>query len=244
MRDDEIYAKTDAGREEIRSRALGLTMAARAILLMVDGQRTVGAMRALIAGSKAPADVLDTLTERGLIEPRAGVAAVIVRPEATAALSAPVPVPAAAPVVEVDPRPIPRAPAVAVATALPDIGASDIDALALADGPLDLMLPTIVGPVDPTAQLADAPLQAGLAEAMADEPVGHDRYEHLYSMMNEVVRDFLAPHRRYFFQLKIERCTTAEDLMELLHDLQTALSKARGDAFASDVIARLRSAVA
>jgi hypothetical protein len=57
-----------------------------------------------------------------------------------------------------------------------------------------------------------------------------------------VVRDFLSPTRRYLFQLKIERATTADELLELLHDLRTALAKSRGDAFASEVVARLRNA--
>ena len=60
--------------------------------------------------------------------------------------------------------------------------------------------------------------------------------------MNEIGRDFLPAHRPYFLQLKIERCNTAEELLEVLHDLRLALAKARGDAFASDVVARLRSA--
>lgn len=265
MQDNAVYAKTAAGREEIRSRALGLPMAARAILLMVDGQRTVSTMRTIIAGTKAPADVLDGLVAQGLIEPR---------PEPSAA-AAPLPIPASAPVAAPGPAPAPvlaAAPAPVVAPVPPPMAARPAPPIALRppevvaaatmrgmdlspppvaglpDGPLDLILPTIFGMegTDPAAQMAAAPMQAAVAEAVETAPAAPppppNRYEHLYSMMNEIVRDFLAPHRRYFFQLKIERCTTADELLELLHDLQTVLAKARGDAFASDVITRLRSA--
>ncbi len=70
MHDSDIFVKTDAGRDEIQSRKHGLSMPMRAILLMVDGQKTVASMRSIIAGSKAPADALDTLLQNGLIEPR------------------------------------------------------------------------------------------------------------------------------------------------------------------------------
>ena len=244
MLDTEIYAKTDAGREEIRSRALGLTMAARAILLMVDGQRNVSAMRTLIAGSKASPDVLDALLAQGLIEARTGASP-------TGASAGPSPSPAPVPPSSPVPPPMPQVVAssrpVAAAPAVEPHPAFEAAAVrgAVYDGPLDLVLPTIVGPEasDPASLVAGAPLQASAAEAAPTPGApAHNRYEHLYGMMNEIVRDFLAPHRRFFFQLKIERCGSAEDLLELLHDLQAALSKARGEAFAADVISRLRNA--
>lgn len=214
MQDSEVYIKTDAGRDEIRSRTLGLPMSVRAILLMVDGQRSVSTMRSLIAGSKAPADVLDGLVAQGLIAPlTVGAPAPEVRP---APAPVPVPVPPPAPVAQ---------PATKVAP--PAV---------LYDAPLDLVLPTIYGP-ESTPGTA-----AAVTPAITAAPAGVNRYEHLYTMMNEIVRDFLAPHRRYFLQLKIERCGTPEELLELLHDVQTALAKARGEAFASDVISRLRNA--
>lgn len=235
MQDTEVYIKTDAGRDEIRSRTIGLPMSVRAILLMVDGQRSVSTMRSLIAGSKAPADVLDGLVAQGLIEPRAGpvsAPAPVVRPAAT-----PVPAPvveAALPVAPpvVAPPPVTAAPSIAARVVAPEVIAPPVVSF---DGPLDLVLPTIYG-----AEASPSPEAAPQPVVQAPAPL--DRYEHLYTMMNEVVRDFLAPHRRYFLQLKIERCGTPEELLELLHDLQTALAKARGEAFASDVIARLRNA--
>lgn len=233
MLDTEVYVKTDAGRDEIRSRTQGLSMAARAILLMVDGQRPVGVMRTLIAGSKAPADILETLVEQGLIEPLDGLAP----PPAAAA---PKPVEA---VLQPLARRAVQTPVVEPARGmdLPPPRMAPPAARAALDGPLDLELPTIQdAQTDPPAPAAARPPPTATAFDAA-APV-KDRYERLYAMMNEIARDFLAPHRRYFFQLKIERCTTAEELSELLHGLQTTLAKARGEAFASDVIARIRSA--
>lgn len=219
MLDTEIFVKTDAGRDEIRSRTLGLPMSVRAILLMIDGQRPVSAMRALIAGSKAPADVLDSLVSQGLIERRGGPENEVRTPAAMP--QAPPPPPA---------LPTPADTEKDLALQLREAFATR--AAPSAEPLLDLVLPTIHG-ATPVAEPV-APMIAA--------PVPQSAYEHLYAMMNEIVRDFLAPHRRYFFQLKIERCGTAEDLLELLHALHTALAKSRGDAFASEVIARLRSA--
>ncbi len=251
MHDADIYVKTDAGRDEIKSRTLGLPMSIRAILLMIDGQRTVSAMRGIIAGSKAPPDVLDSLVAQGLIE-RASAAAA-----PPPAVPAPAPVPVPSPPVA-PPAPLPAAPVAVPAN--PVARAAPVASTPLFDGPLDLTLPTIFeaefdapapvqapspSPVQPApvAAAMPAPVVASPPPpAVAPAAPVQSRYEHLYAMMNEIVRDFLAPHRRYFFQLKIERCTTADELLELLHDLQTSLAKSRGDAFASDVIARLRGA--
>ena len=67
MSDDEVPNKTDAGRDEIQSRALKLPNVLRSILLMVDGQRSVGQLRGVIGGLKGPEDALDQLEAMGLI---------------------------------------------------------------------------------------------------------------------------------------------------------------------------------
>jgi hypothetical protein len=230
MHDTDIYMKTDAGRDEIRSRTLGLPMSIRAILLMVDGQRTVSSMRSIIAGSKAPADVLDSLVAQGLIAPASAVTAAPA--PAVASQSEP---PASTPAVPLGRRG--AHPALPPSLHIPPASLKQKHNVSRItyDGPFDLTLPTIFGPENepPAAMRSPDPVP---------EPPPVDRYEHLYGMMNEIVRDFLAPHRRYFFQLKIERAGTSEQLLELLNDLQTALTKARGAAFAADVISRIRNA--
>jgi hypothetical protein len=266
MHDDDIYVKTDAGRDEIRSRTVGLPMSVRAILLMIDGQRNVAAVRQVIAGSKAPADVLDQLVAQGLIVPADGSAAgAALAPAIDFAATAVLEPPSAPPE---PPAPAPRAPIAPVEAEPPASlhmpnrhaasGSPSVQDL-LRDIPLDIVLPTILVP-DPQS-IVDLRASTPMSEPFIDEPtpvrptagpasassippvpVPLDRYEHLYQMMNEIVRDFLSPTRRYFFQLKIERATTADELLELLKDLRTALAKSRGDAFASEVIARLRNA--
>lgn len=92
MREDEVPNKTDAGRDEIQSRALKLPNVLRSILLMVDGQRNVGQLRGVIAGLKGPDDALDQLEALGLIAaPRSlAAAAAATIPDAVRA-AAPVP---------------------------------------------------------------------------------------------------------------------------------------------------------
>lgn len=76
MRDDEVPNKTEAGRDEIQSRALKLPNVLRSILLMVDGQRNVGQLRGVIGGLKGPDDALDQLEALGLIAAPKSLAAV------------------------------------------------------------------------------------------------------------------------------------------------------------------------
>lgn len=204
MQESEIFSKTDAGRDEIRTRALHLPGAIRAILLMVDGQRTIAQFRDIIAGSKAPPDTLDTLLSQGLIESRIDPSASIIdarTPEASppeAAKQAPLPTGEAA--------------------------------------------PPLTQPEAPSPAAVPIPNAASTAPVKAAMPAAVSRYDRLYAMMSEVVHDFLPAHRRYFIQLKIEKCSTAEELLELLHELRTVIAKAKGEAFAADIIARMRSA--
>ena len=229
MQDADIFLKTDAGRDEIKSRSRGLSMATRAILLMVDGQRNVAALRTVIAGSKAPDDTLEMLLAQGLIEART-----VAGPPSVASISMPRSATMA--------RPTDSPAANAAATDLGSTSRADVDpqkpvfGRSVYDGPLDLTLPTIHGPS--TA----LPGNAAAVAAATDAATSARRYEHLYATMNEIVRDFLPAHRRYFIQLKIERCGTADELVELLDTVQAALAKARGDAFASEVVSRVRNA--
>jgi hypothetical protein len=68
MDNREIYAKTEAGRDEIRTRALQLPGALRNVLLLIDGQRTLEQLKTLMAGGKAPPDAVEQLLSRGLVE--------------------------------------------------------------------------------------------------------------------------------------------------------------------------------
>ena len=70
------YIKTDAGRNEIKTRAHKLSAGLRSLLLVVDGQRNDAQLDQVISGLHAPPDALQQLSMMGLIE-RPGAAAVV-----------------------------------------------------------------------------------------------------------------------------------------------------------------------
>lgn len=83
-----VFAKTEAGQQEIKTRALGLSPRLRSVLIMVDGRRT-GQDLAAMTGPDAPL-VLAQLLERGCVEviaaappPAAAPAAAAAVPEAS-----------------------------------------------------------------------------------------------------------------------------------------------------------------
>ncbi len=63
-----LHSKTDAGRAEIRARALPLSRAARNLLLVLDASKPAGEWLRLVAGA-TQAD-LDALRQHGLIAPQ------------------------------------------------------------------------------------------------------------------------------------------------------------------------------
>ncbi|MFT7776405.1 hypothetical protein [Roseateles sp.] len=65
---DLLHSKTDAGRAEIRARALPLSRTARNLLLVLDASKTAGEWLRLVAGA-TEAD-LETLRQHGLIAPQ------------------------------------------------------------------------------------------------------------------------------------------------------------------------------
>ncbi|WP_029045917.1 hypothetical protein [Cupriavidus sp. amp6] len=66
---DPIYRKTDAGQDEIRTRARKLDHKLRALLLMVNGERRGEDLLAQVAGMGVGPDALDMLAAQGLVEP-------------------------------------------------------------------------------------------------------------------------------------------------------------------------------
>lgn len=73
--DNELYVKTDAGRDEIANRSHKLASALRSMLLLVDGRRDAGLLRKLGAGLHAAPDALDQLLAMHLIAEAQGAAA-------------------------------------------------------------------------------------------------------------------------------------------------------------------------
>ncbi len=100
---EQLHSKTDAGRAEIRARALPLSRAARNLLLVLDASKPAAQWVSLVTGA-TEAD-FHILREHGLIAPQGGAA----RPPAPVQ-SAPTPA-AAAPAPVAAPAPAAQAPA-------------------------------------------------------------------------------------------------------------------------------------
>jgi len=67
---EQLHSKTEAGRAEIRARALPLSRTARNLLLVLDATKPPSAWLSLVAGA-TEAD-LDMLRQHGLIAPQGG----------------------------------------------------------------------------------------------------------------------------------------------------------------------------
>lgn len=160
MRDSDVPAKTNEGRDEIEHRTRKLPPMLRSILLIVDGERSARHLRDLSASLHAPADALEQLEQMGLIASSAAVAASLA---------------------------------------------------------------------------AQPPLRAAAAETALSAPA--QRYQALYSLMSEAVRDHLGL-RGYFLQLKIERCGSSDELAAVLPELSAALAKVRKDDVAAQIEAQ------
>ncbi|MBI3350616.1 MAG: hypothetical protein HY020_25895 [Burkholderiales bacterium] len=80
---DLLHSKTDAGRAEIRARALPLSRAARNLLLVLDASKPAGEWLRMVTG--ATETDLETLRQNGLIAPQnAGGQPLPVQPPAAA----------------------------------------------------------------------------------------------------------------------------------------------------------------
>jgi hypothetical protein len=70
MHPGEIYAKTEAGALELKERKLNLPIALRSLLIMIDGNRTVGDLLERAQALGVDAGALATLERAGLIARR------------------------------------------------------------------------------------------------------------------------------------------------------------------------------
>lgn len=87
---DQLHSKTDAGRAEIRARALALPRTARNLLLVLDASKPASEWLRMVTGA-TEAD-FETLCQHGLIAPQNAAGQVL----PVQAAAAPVPAPAAA----------------------------------------------------------------------------------------------------------------------------------------------------
>jgi hypothetical protein len=66
-----VYAKTPKGTAEVAARGGGLTMAARRILIMIDGKRSLGELSAMLRSSEIDS-VINLLETQGFIQRSSG----------------------------------------------------------------------------------------------------------------------------------------------------------------------------
>jgi len=118
-------------------------------------------------------------------------------------------------------------------------------AVAAAEAPPPAALPpgkSIIPPPKEMPLLEPEPAPAAPASARtADEDAASQRFNQLYTLMNELVSDYLGL-RGYFMQLKIEKCSNAEELLALQGELGQALAKAPGKEVATELMARIAAA--
>lgn len=114
---------------------------------------------------------------------------------------------------------------------------------------LRAMAASLHGPGDALEQLQAlglvgvGPQPAATPSAAASASAGEagNRYSVLYALMSDAVREQLGL-RGYFLQLKIERCVTLAELVQVLPELRAAVGKARDAALADELDRRLRTA--
>lgn len=71
LNDKIVFAKTPKGSSEVAARGGGLTMAARRILIMIDGKRSVGELTAMLRSGEIET-VIDLLESQGFIQRSSG----------------------------------------------------------------------------------------------------------------------------------------------------------------------------
>jgi hypothetical protein len=99
----------------------------------------------------------------------------------------------------------------------------------------------LVPPGPPSMPLVEpvAAEPAVASEAQSDDT--QSRFNRLYTLMNELVSDYLGL-RGYFMQLKIEKCANSDELLALQPELSAALIKAHGKEVGAELMARISAA--
>lgn len=208
---DPIFHKTEAGQEEIRTRARKLDQKIRALLLIVNGERRKSELLAQVSGMGVAEEAFDTLLALGLIEPEAAAPAI-----AEPAQAAPVATRSAAPA---------RKPAetnlFSAYSGFNSAAGKGID---------DVLADTTIAP-------AIAPSPAA-TDSGASLPAGADGYKRLYHFYTDVIGHHLGL-RGYVLQVKVEKASTIVELAALRDALGTALQKAKGDITAHAIVDQL-----
>ncbi|WP_404993447.1 hypothetical protein [Cupriavidus pauculus] len=224
---DPIYHKTEAGQEEIRTRARKLDQKLRALLLMVNGERARSELLAQVSGLGVAPDAMDTLLELGLIEAvrDPGKAA----PTSVSATSAASAQPAAS-----------AQRGVRQARGETNLFAAYSGFNSAAgkgiDDRVDVLADTTIAP-------ALAPSTPATAGPVASVSSGADGYRRLYHFFTDVIGNHLGL-RGYVMQVKVEKAATVVELAALRDALGTALQKSKGEITAHAIIGELDALLA
>ena len=206
------WAKTDAGRQEIQTRALVKERALRTLLLLIDGHKADAALLACVPGLDAQA--FERLHQLGLIAPLGGAVpsrAADARSGLPQPLMAPLfPTPAAPPVAP--PRPD-EPPAVPVAAP-----AASAASAAPASSPVRS---------GPTAIDSGFALLSASPEASAAAP----DYEQFTAALTRLISDELGL-RGFRHTLAVEKASTIGELLDVAERVLDAVSERKGDAVA------------
>jgi len=211
---DPIYHKTEAGQEEIRTRARKLDQKLRALLLIVNGERARSALLAQVSGLGVADEAFDTLLALGLIEP--------IRESATQAAT---------------PAPVAR-----TARQAPAGKPADTNLFAAYSGFNSAAGKGIDDRVEDRDVLADTTIAPAFAPAASVAPsttsAGADGYKRLYHFYTDVIGNHLGL-RGYVLQVKVEKASTVVELAALRDALGIALQKSRGEITAHAIVDQL-----
>lgn len=119
----------------------------------------------------------------------------------------------------------------------PDDALEQLMAMGLVKGdePARALAPSLVASPPPPAPAAPLPGEVKL-------PANFGRYRSLYEIVSDTVRRHLGL-KGYFVQLKVEKCADLDELLALLPEIATALTKAKDHTFASEWLARTRAEI-
>gem|GEM_PF-335359 len=214
--DTHVYDKTEKGREEIATRKYQVPPRLRALLVMIDGRRPLGALMGNVAALGLTQDNVQDLLRQDYITLVGGA----------------------------DPPPPPRAPAPARALSPQARMAARRAALAGAQHEANLPEPlpgTDAGPLageQHEAHLPEPSLGNDAGKPPAPPEDDADRFRALYDFYNQTIKSTIGL-RGIVLQLKVEKCATVADLSALRLAYLEAVLKSKGRELALSLRDRL-----
>ena len=99
-----------------------------------------------------------------------------------------------------------------------------------------------VPPPAPAVPGSAVPAPAAPLPGEVKLPADFGRYRSLYEIVTDTIRRHLGL-KGYFMQLRVEKCADVDELLALLPEIATALTKAKDHTFASEWLARTRAEI-